>query len=68
MINENKPTAHARHISIQHFAIQEWRHEQVIAMRHIPDMINPANGATKPLGWVLDSRHARRSMGHHRPI
>ena len=68
MIDKNKPTARARHISIQHFAIQEWRHAQDIAMRHIPGVINPADGATKPLGWILHSRHAHRSRGHHRPI
>jgi len=34
-----------------------------IVMRHIPGIINPADDLTKPLGWVLHARHARRIMG-----
>ncbi len=33
-------------------------------MEHLPGIINPSNDLTKPLGWVLHHRHARRSMGH----
>ena len=31
-----------------------------------PGIINPSDGLTKALGWVLLSRHARRGMGHYR--
>jgi hypothetical protein len=68
MINERRPTPRSRHIDIQHFAIQEWRAAGDIEMHHIPGIINPVDQGTKPLGWTLHSRHARRSMGHHRPF
>ena len=35
-------------------------------MEHLPRIINPSDGLTKALGWVLLSRHARRGMGHYR--
>ena len=65
MIQENKPMERSRHIAIQHFAIQEWRAAQELEMRYIPGIINSADGGTKALGWTLQSRHARRSMGHY---
>jgi hypothetical protein len=67
MVNENKPTPRSRHVDIQHFAIQEWRAAGEVELHHIPGTINPSDQATKALGWTLHSRHARRSMGHHRP-
>ena len=33
-------------------------------MVHIPGILNPSDDLTKPLGWVLHSRHCRRLMGH----
>jgi hypothetical protein len=64
MINENKPTPRSRHIDIQHFAVQEWRADGLIVVRHLAGILNPADQETKALGWALHSRHARRSMGH----
>lgn len=64
MVNENKPTPRARHVDIQHFALQEWRERGIVKLEHIPGVINPSDGGTKPLGWTLHSRHARRAMGH----
>ena len=49
MINAKAPTERSRHI----------------VMRHIPGIINPSDDLTKPLGWVLHARHARRMMGHY---
>ena len=66
MVNESRPTPRARHIEIQHFAIQEWRDKGDIILRHIPGIINPSDDLTKVLGWVLHGRHARRSMGHYK--
>ena len=66
MVNESRPTPRARHIEIQHFAIQEWRQKGDIILRHLPGIINPSDDLTKVLGWILHSRHARRSMGHYR--
>jgi hypothetical protein len=66
MINENRPTTRARHIEIQHFAIQEWREQGDLIMEHIAGTINPSDDLTKALGWILHARHARRSMGHYR--
>ena len=34
-------------------------------MEHIPGIINSADDLTKPTGWVLHERHARRTMGHY---
>ena len=68
MINSRIPTERSRHIDIQHFAIQDWAENKDIFMRHIPGVINPPDDLSKPLGWVLHSRHARRMMGHHTPI
>ena len=66
MINENRPTPRARHIEIQHFAIQEWRRQGDLIMEHLSGILNPSDDLTKALGWVLHARHARRSMGHFR--
>ena len=67
MINESRPTTRARHIEIQHFAVQEWRKAEDIIMEHLPGIMNCSDGLTKALSWVLFSRHARRGMGHYLP-
>ena len=64
MINARIPTDRSRHILIQFFAIQDWKDAGDI-MRHIPGIINPFDDLTKPLGWVLHSRHARHLIGHY---
>ena len=64
IINANKPTGRSRHIDIRFFAIQGWKEDGHITMEHIPGVINPADDLTKPLGYVLHSRHARYMMGH----
>jgi hypothetical protein len=63
MINESQPTPQAHHIKIQHFAIQQWAKSGDICMVNLPGIINPSDGMTKALSWVLHSRHARRSVG-----
>ena len=68
MVNESKPTARSRHIEIQHFAIQEWQRREQIIMKYLCTDLNVADSETKALGWLLHSRHVRRSMGHHRPV
>ena len=65
MVNNSVPTDRSRHIDIQYFAIQDWKSAGDLIMRHIPGVINPPDALTKPLGWVLHSRHVRRMMGHH---
>ena len=65
MINNRIPTERSRHIDIQHFAIQEGQEQQDRIMHHIPGIICPPDDLTKPLGWVLHSRHARHIMGHY---
>ena len=62
MVNEKRPTPRARHIEIQHFAIQQWRDKGDIILRHCPGIINASDDLTKALGWVLHSRHARQSI------
>jgi len=67
MINQCKPTTCSRHIDVQFFAIQEWRRQGDILMKHITGILNMADDSTKALGWILHHWHARRAMGHHRP-
>jgi hypothetical protein len=65
MINARIPTERSRHIMIQYYAIQDWKEQGDIVLRHIPGIINPSDDLTKPLGWVLHTRHCRRLMGHY---
>jgi hypothetical protein len=65
IVNSGVPTERSRHIDIPYFAIQDWKREGSIIMQHIPGKINPADAMTKPLGWVLHNRHARRFLGHY---
>ena len=65
--NAKQPTERSHHIAIQRFAIQDWKADGHIVLDHIPGVLNPSDDLTKPLGWVLHSRHARRMMGHHDP-
>ena len=64
MANARVPTERSRHIDMQHFAIQDWKEAGDIIMSFIPGIINPSDDLTKPLGWILHARHARRVMGH----
>eukprot|EP00980_Cylindrotheca_fusiformis_P023978 scaffold11273_cov75-Cylindrotheca_fusiformis.AAC.3 len=66
MINARIPTERSRHILIQFFAIQDWKDAGDIILHHIPGIINPSDDLTKPLGWILHSRHCRRLMGHYK--
>ena len=63
IINGNKPTGRSRHIDIQFFAIQDWKDAGIITMKHIPGIINPTDDLTKPLGYLLHSRHTRLYYG-----
>ena len=65
IINDNtSPTERTRHMDIRFFQVQDWRLDGDIIMSHIPGVLNPSDDLTKPLGWVLHSRHCRRIMGH----
>ena len=65
IINDNQaPTARTRHMDIRFFALQDWKLDGDIEMSHIPGILNPTDDLTKPLGWILHSRHCRRTMGH----
>jgi len=57
IINAQLPTERTRHIDIGFSAIQYWKEQEDIVLRHIPGVINPPNDLTKPLGWVLHSHH-----------
>ena len=63
-INANKPTGRSRHMDMRFFAIQGWKDDGHIAVKHMPGVINPADDPTKPLGCVLHSRHAGHVTGH----
>ena len=64
IINENKPTSRTRHLEVQHFAVQRWREQGDIVMKHIGGLMNATDGLTKALAWLLHSRHAYRLLGH----
>ena len=68
MINSKVPTERSRHIDIQYFAVQDWKDSGALIMKFIPGVLNPSDDLTKPLGWVLHARHARRLMGHYHPL
>ena len=65
MVNARIPTDRSRHILIQHFAIQDWKDNGDIVLAFISGILNPSDDLTKPLGWVLHTRHCRRLMGHY---
>ena len=65
MANARVPTERSRHVDIQHFATQDWKEAGDITLSFIPGIINPSDDLTKPLGWILHARHARRIMGHY---
>ena len=68
MINDNSsPTDRTRHIHIRFFSLQDWRQDGDIIMVHIPGIVNPSDPLSKPVGFVLHSRHCRRVMGHYYP-
>ena len=63
-INANRPTGQSGHIDVRFFAIQGWKDDGHITMKHMPGVIIPADDSTKPLGCVLHARHARHMMSH----
>jgi hypothetical protein len=66
IINDNtSPTDRTRHMDLRFFAIKDWREAGDIVMSRIAGIINPSDDLTKPLGWVLHSRHCCRIMGHY---
>jgi hypothetical protein len=65
IINARHTTDRSRHIQIQWFAIQEWKEQGDIEMRFISGSVNPSDDLTKPVGWILHSRHCRHLMGHY---
>jgi hypothetical protein len=52
MVNSSKAMQQSRHIDIQHFAIQEWKQQNLIILEHIPSFISPPDALTKALSWV----------------
>ena len=65
VINANHPTDRTRHIDTPFFRVMSWRKRGDIALRFIRGILNPADAASKPCGWVLHSRNNRRMMGHY---
>ena len=64
--NKQSPTERTQHLDIWFFSIQDWREDGDIVMRRISGVLNAADSLTsKPLGWVLHARHARRMMEHY---
>ena len=64
IVTARHTTDRSRHIDIQYFAIQDWKEAGDVEMRFINGSINPSDALTKPVGWILHSRHNRRIMGH----
>ena len=67
VINARHPTERTRHIETPYFRIQDWKDQDIIKMIHVSGTINNSDDLTKSTGWVLHSRHCRRTMGHYRP-
>jgi len=62
--NNNRPTDRTRHMDIQYFALQQWVKAKQVILQHIPGTLNPADGLTKALAWILHSRHANSLIGY----
>ena len=54
-------------LTFNFFAIQDWKEQGNIVRQHVPGVINPADDVTKPLGWMLPSRHARGPLSFLTP-
>ena len=67
VVNARHPTDRTRHIETPYFKIQDWREQEVIKLIHIPGIINNSDDLIKPLGCVLHSQHACRTMGYFVP-
>ena len=65
IINTQIPTEHSCHILIQFFAVQDWKDQGDIILCHIPGILNLSDNLTKPLGWILHTRHCQLLMGHY---
>ena len=65
IVNSDIIIERTRHIDVQFFAIQVWKEGSDIIMNHIPGIINSKDDITKPLGWVLHSRHAIYLMEYY---
>ena len=66
IVNDNRmPTDCIRHLEICWFAIQDWCENKEIILKHLPGIHMPSDAQTKPLGWVLHTRHCCQMMGHH---
>ena len=65
--NNSSPTDRTRHIHIRYFALQDWRQDGDIITVHIPGIVNLSDPLSKPVGFVLHSRHCRHVMGHYYP-
>ena len=66
VVNAAHPTKRVRHIDTPWFRLQSWRERNLVRMKHIAGILNPADASSKPLGWVLHSRHCQRMMGHYK--
>ena len=65
VIKSRHPTERTQHIDTPAFRIQSWFQRGDIKPIHIPGILKPADAKSKPLGWVLHSRHSRCIMGHY---
>ena len=65
IVNSIIATERTLHIDVRLFDIQGWKESGDIIMHNIPGVINPTYDINKPLGWLLDSRHARYLMGYY---
>ena len=65
IMNLDIPTKRTCHMDIRFFALQDWKTRDEIVLHLIPGVVNPADDLTKPLRWVLHTRHNRYIMGHY---
>ena len=65
ILNFSISTERTHYIDVRFFAIKGWKESDAIIMNHIAGIISLSGDLTKPLGWVLYSRHARYLMGHY---
>ena len=65
IVNSGITTERTHYIDVRLFAIKGWKEAGAIIMHRIDGIISPLDDLTKPLGWVIHSRHSGYLLGHY---
>ena len=65
IVNSGITTERTHYIDVRLYAIKVWKEAGAIIMHRIDGIISPLDDLTKPLGWVIHSRHSGYLLGHY---